>query len=240
LDGYCNLINNSNVSQNFPGCPNNVLNNDEWFAFYAATTSITLEITPSGCAPGTGGQIGMQGAIYSGCGGAVMDNQCACLTNTIELTSNNFVVGQIYYVVFDGCAGSVCNYSVAVTNGSTQAPPPPLPALPSGPPNICSNGGSVTYTIPVVPFATGYTWTIDAPATVTPNAAGTSATVTIPPGTSGTFNLCVNGFNGCSIGPIRCRPINVIAPPTATLSGTTCTAFSRIYRKSKLYFYLCD
>jgi hypothetical protein len=169
LDGYCNLINNSNITQNFPGCPGNVLNNDEWFAFYAATTSITLEITPSGCAPGTGGQLGMQGAIYSGCGGGVMDNQCACLTTTIELTSNNFVVGQIYYVVFDGCAGSVCNYSVAVTNGSTQAPPPPLPALPSGPPNICSNGGSVTYTIPVVPFATGYTWTIDAPATVTPN-----------------------------------------------------------------------
>ncbi len=231
LNQYCNLINNSNVTQNFPGCPNNVLNNDEWFAFYAATTAISIQITPTGCAPGTNGSLGMQGAIYGACGGSsaaswqIMDTQCPCLTTPFTLSATNFVVGQIYYVVFDGCSGSVCNYSVAVTVGSTQAPPPPMPALPSGPATICGNGSNYTYTIPVVPFASGYTWTIDPPGVVTPNAAGTSVTVSFPPGTSGNYNLCVNGFNGCNAGPIRCRPIIVRSPPTATLSGsgTICT-----------------
>ena len=227
LDGYCNLINNSNVSQNFPGCSGNVLNNDEWFAFYAATTSITLVITPSNCLP-SNGQLGMQGAIYGACGGAsnsswqIMDTQCACLTSNITLNATNFVVGQIYYVVFDGCSGSVCNYSVDVTVGSTQAPAPNPPAVPAGPMNVCANGNNVTYTIPPVPYATGYTWTLDpAVGTITPNGAGTSATVSFPPGTSGPVQVCVTAFNGCyPAGPPTCKTINVIPLPTATLSGS--------------------
>jgi hypothetical protein len=34
IDGYCNTINNNNQQQNFPGCNQNVLNNDEWFSFF--------------------------------------------------------------------------------------------------------------------------------------------------------------------------------------------------------------
>ncbi|HRI59444.1 MAG TPA: hypothetical protein PK228_06965, partial [Saprospiraceae bacterium] len=50
LDGYCATINNANSPQPFPGCSNMwQLNNDEWFAFFAGTTSITIEVTPSNC-----------------------------------------------------------------------------------------------------------------------------------------------------------------------------------------------
>ena len=76
LDGYCATINNNNISQTFPGCPGWVLNNDEWFAFYAGTTSITIQVTPSNCSPGA--MMGLQGGIYSGCGPPwnPMDLQC--------------------------------------------------------------------------------------------------------------------------------------------------------------------
>ncbi|HMX42046.1 MAG TPA: hypothetical protein PKD78_17030, partial [Saprospiraceae bacterium] len=45
IDGYCTTINNNNQQQPFPGCNGWVLNNDEWFAFVAGTTTITLQIT---------------------------------------------------------------------------------------------------------------------------------------------------------------------------------------------------
>ena len=118
LNGYCNTINNNNQQQPFPGCPANVLNNDEWFAFYAGTTQISIQITPSNCQ--SGGQQGLQGAIYQGCGPpwVAMDLQCPCSTAPFTLESSNFVIGQIYWIVLDGCGGNVCDYSVQVTSGS--------------------------------------------------------------------------------------------------------------------------
>jgi hypothetical protein len=228
LDGYCNLINNSNVSQNFPGCGNNVLNNDEWFAFYAGTSFISLLITPTNCAPGGGGSLGMQGGIYGACGTnnnnnswQIVDTQCPCSTGPFTL-SGNFTVGQIYYVVFDGCSGSVCDYQVDVTAGSTAAPAPAPPAPPIGPLNVCATGGNTNYTIPIVPFATGYAWSLNpAVGTVTPVGNGTSANVNFPVGTVGVVNVCVSSFNGCNpAGTPTCTPVNVIQPPTATISGS--------------------
>lgn len=63
LDGYCNEINNNNVSQNFPGCPGWTLNNDEWFAFFAGTDSISIQVTPSNCNQGQ--NMGLQAGVLS-------------------------------------------------------------------------------------------------------------------------------------------------------------------------------
>lgn len=101
LDGYCSTINNNNVTQTFPGCPGWTLNNDEWFAFFAGTTTISIQITPSNCTPG--GQMGLQGGIYAGCGPpwTAMDLQCSCTENPFILSSTNFVVGQVYWIVLE-------------------------------------------------------------------------------------------------------------------------------------------
>ena len=94
LDGYCATINNNNTSQPFPGCSGQyVLNNDEWFAFFAGTTSITIQVTPSNCSQ-NGNNEGLQGGISGACMTQVMDVQCQCTENPFILQSNNFVVGQ--------------------------------------------------------------------------------------------------------------------------------------------------
>ncbi len=217
LDGYCATINNSNSPQPFPGCSGQwILNNDEWFAFFAGTTSITIQIVPSNC---NGNNPGLQGGIYAGCGPpwTVMDVQCPCTTNPFLLTSNNFVVGQIYYIVLDGCAGNLCDYTVNVLNGSTVPFPPDNPGPISGLTTVCQ-GSSATYNIAPPAGATIYNWTMT-PSLGTVN--GNSNNVSVAWGnTPGTAELCVGVANYCDTNNVlSCTTITVVPLPTATLSG---------------------
>ncbi len=215
LDGYCNTINNNNVQQTFPGCNQNVLNNDEWFAFYAGTTTITIQVTPSNCSQS--GQMGLQAGIYGGCINQVMDVQCQCTQNPFNLTSNNFVVGEIYWMVLDGCAGNVCDYSIDVTQGSTVGEAPANPGPINGPLNVCQ-GTSTNYNIAPPNAATIYTWTIS-PALGTISNNDNNATVSWG-STPGTAEICVTVANACYANPMpSCTTVVVNPTPTATLSG---------------------
>lgn len=218
LDGYCATINNSNTQQTFPGCPGFALNNDEWFAFFAGSTTISMTITPSNCSPG--GNQGLQGGIYRNCVSAPIDLQCSCTTNPFVLQGNNFIVGQIYYIVLDGCAGNVCDYSVDVTQGSTVSFPP-NPAGPiSGPTTICA-GTTQNFSIAAIPAASTYVWTLDPPVgTVTSN--GVNATVNIPANaTTENTQLCVVAGNACYPNTMpSCIDIEIIPRPTAVISGS--------------------
>ncbi len=216
IDGYCATVNNNNVVQPFPGCPNNVLNNDEWFAFFAGTTTITLEITPSNCQQS--GNMGLQGGIYGACISQIMDVQCPCTQNPFQLTSNNFVVGQIYYLVIDGCAGNVCDYSVAVLEGSTVPFPPDNPGPISGPTTVCTNGSN-GYSITPPNGATQYTWTLNPPLGT---ISGNSNSINISWGANaGTTQLCVQVANFCEVNSNQsCTTITVDPTPTASISGS--------------------
>ncbi|MBI1226780.1 MAG: T9SS type B sorting domain-containing protein [Bacteroidetes bacterium] len=217
LDGYCGTINNNNQQQPFPGCPNNVLNNDEWFAFYAGTTNIAIQISPSNCQ--AGGQQGLQGAIYQACGPpwVSMDLQCPCTTSPFTLQSSNFVVGQIYYIVIDGCGGNVCDYSVQVTQGSTVAQAPGNPGPVTGASPVCVNS-TTAYSATAATGATSYEWTLT-PALGTFNSTTNNVDVTWT--TPGTAQLCVTASNACFTNQTpSCTTIVVLPIPTAMISGT--------------------
>lgn len=227
LDGYCNEINNNNQSRAFPCCPGWTLNNDEWFGFFAGTTTITIEVTPSNC---NGNQPGLQGAIYDNCPPSnpsnawcdanEMDSQCACTEDPFTLSSTNFVVGEVYWIVFDGCGGSVCDYEVQVLEGSTVGFAPDDPGPVTGPTPVCQ-GTTTDYELPPVNGATTYTWTL------TPSNAGTiqgnddDISVAWAAGFSGTATLCVSTSNLCYSNPIQsCITVDVIPKPTASISGS--------------------
>ncbi len=216
IDGYCATVNNNNNVQNFPGCPSNVLNNDEWFAFFAGTTTIEIEITPSNCQ--NGGNMGLQGGIYGGCINNIMDVQCPCEEDPFSLFSSNFVIGEIYWLVIDGCAGNVCDYTVAVLQGSTVPFPPDDPGPITGPVEACVDE-SDDYSILPPNGATEYTWTLD-PSLGT-ISGGDDEDITINWGSAaGTTQLCVQVANGCEINPnLSCITIEVHPEPTATMSG---------------------
>ena len=220
LDGYCATINNSNATQNFPGCPGFVLNNDEWFAFFAGSTTITMIVTPSNCSQGN--NMGLQAGIYANCVSQPMDLQCQCTQNPFTLTANNFVVGQIYYMVLDGCGGNVCDYSIDVTVGSTVGVPPGNPGPITGPTTVCAGTGT-GYSISTVPLATNYTWSLNPTSAGTIAFNGLSTTSVNWPVNSpgGTAELCVRPSNGCyASADTTCVEITIVPKPTATLSGS--------------------
>jgi gliding motility-associated-like protein len=216
LDGYCNTINNNNTPQNFPGCGGPwTLNNDEWFAFYAGSTTITIEVVPSNCS--NGAFEGLQGGIYFGCGGPVMDVQCNCTTNPFTLTSNNFIVGEIYWMVLDGCDGNVCDYTINVLAGSTAGAPPSDPGPITGPIEVCQ-GNTDAYSLAPVNGATIYNWDL------TPNlgsVTGTDNNASVTWSAPGTAQLCVDVANACFANPTTsCITVDVLPLPTADLSGS--------------------
>ena len=223
LDGYCATINNNNTTQTFPGCPGWTLNNDEWFAFFAGTTTISIQVTPSNCS--SGGQQGLQGGIYAGCGPpwTAMDLQCSCTENPFILSSTNFVVGQVYWIVLDGCAGNVCDYAIDVLEGSTVGFPPADPGPITGPVEVCQ-GTSSAYSIAAVTGATIYNWTITPSGLGTITGSGPTSTVNWGANASGTATICVDVANLCfplSGAPLpTCITVDINPKPTATISGS--------------------
>ena len=208
-------MNNNNVVQDFPGCPSNVLNNDEWFAFYAGTTSITIQVVPSNC--NSGPFMGLQGGIYGQCISQIMDVQCQCTQNPFNLTSNNFVVGEIYWMVLDGCDGNVCDFEINVTSGSTVGAAPSAPGPIRGPIVAC-DGEDDDYSIDPPNAATIYNWTLSPPLGT---ISGNDDDISIDWTSSGTTQLCVQVANECYSNPATsCITITVDPELTATLSGS--------------------
>ena len=213
INGYCNTLPSINNQQAFPDCGGNVLNNPSWFSFVAATSgTIGLEIIPSNCQM-TGGQSGMQGAIYEGsCTGSAIATQCNCTTGNFIL-SGPVTAGQSYFIVLDGCAGDVCDYEVNVTSGSTAAVPPPT-EIPIGPDMVCP-GQLINYFININ-NAGNYEWSISNPAVAEFNTpplwVGSDIDVNIIG--EGTFDLCVVGTNVCGLNSgLGCLTITSEIPP---------------------------
>jgi gliding motility-associated-like protein len=218
LDGYCNTINNNNIPQPFPGCAGQwTLNNDEWFAFFAGTTSITIQVTPSNCSPGQ--NMGLQGGIYAQCVSQPMDLQCPCTTNPFILQSNNFVVGQIYWFVIDGCGGNVCDYSIDVLEGSTVGAPPADPGPITGLTTVCQSS-TTGYSITPPNAATIYNWTLNPSNAGTISGSGNSINVNWSNNAT-SAELCVTVANGCYVNPTpSCITVDIVPRPTAIISGS--------------------
>ncbi len=193
LNGYCATLGTNNVNQSFPGCPSNALNNDEWFAFIAGSSFIEIQVVPSNC-QGTNGQFGMQGAIYEGsCTGTPIATQCNCTTSTF-IMSGAFVPGQVYYVVFDGCAGDICDFQVNVLQGSTVPIPPADPSPIQGPTMVCP-GAITNYSLLNANAAT-FNWSITPPnAGNITGSPGGNISVAWANNFTGTANLCVISSN---------------------------------------------
>ncbi|MFN0033788.1 MAG: HYR domain-containing protein [Saprospiraceae bacterium] len=232
LDGYCSTINNNNLERPFPCCGGQwTLNNDEWFGFFAGTATISIQIVPSNCS--SGGSQGLQGAIYDNCppsnnpGNAwcnanMMDIQCPCTENSFTLNSTDFVVGEVYWIVLDGCNGSVCDYTVNVLEGSTVGFAPDNPGVILGTSPVC-NGSSAGYSVAVANGATGYNWTLTPSNAGTLDTDGEEVTVTWSPTFSGFAELCVATSNLCYLNPNEsCFTIQVLPDAARSESVSFC------------------
>ena len=159
VEGYC-----STLPPPIPGnspivniCGQNIaLDNPHWLGFIATSECISITITPSNCQGTPGGFTGMQAAIVSECPfgpiystiGNCIANPCT--TNPFVLSSCQFIIGERYYILLDGCAGDICDYKVTDVIGLEF----PLLFVTSyihelsvtGPPEVCP-GETAQYTI---------------------------------------------------------------------------------------------
>jgi hypothetical protein len=233
LDGYCTSMmieftgNGPNPLCAAGGSPHNPL----WFAFYASCESLELKIIPTNCVP-VGGQIGIQAAIYgynNTNGFCTNSNQtpdvevacfsAPCFTSTQSLIANNLIIGQIYYMVIDGCAGSYCDIEIEVESACNEGPQiADWSQNITGPLSVCENA-KVTYQMPLPAASTMLSWYLDG--TLIHQGPEDKIDVDVPAKTS--FELCVDASNLCvaeSAGPAKkCIQIEVF--PEAKSVGRT-------------------
>jgi len=160
-------------------CSGGTPDNLSWFAFVAGETEIDITVTPSNCQPGsvfTGNPqqtlIGIQAGIYSSCSFLEEDVIAChqdCFLNPgapVNMTSDQFVVGETYYLFVDGCGNAVCDYTVSVNSNVQVFEIPEITTI-SNEYNynfevdtVCQ-GAEVLITIDDWDFDINYEWKID-------------------------------------------------------------------------------
>jgi gliding motility-associated-like protein len=199
-------------------CGTNV-NNSSWIRFQASSSAVSLGINITNC---TGtisplGERGIQLALYNACGFPWTyspsllppnnsigpppndENLPSCYGDGLygfhTLNFNNLVVGNIYYIMFDGWNGNQCDYTITVNNGVQV-----VNITPSANP-ICEGD-----TINLVASAPGtlntFTWS-SVPASSIPS----TSTVQVHPTSSTVYTVVASGICGSQSTSI---PITVI------------------------------
>ncbi|MFZ2897356.1 MAG: hypothetical protein WA004_01965, partial [Saprospiraceae bacterium] len=133
----------------------------------------------------------------------------------ITVTANSLVPGQTYYLMIDGWAGDICDYTIDILQGNIgNLPPPNIPGVITGPMNVCP-GASVSYSVPPGTGISNYDWTLTPAIGSIINDGNNSITINFA--APGTAQLCVTPSNGCATGQTICRTIiSTPIPPQFT------------------------
>lgn len=156
------------------------IENNSWIKFTAGGTTANLRVTISNCWVGAYPSGGIQMQIFSGtnCNGFVPVSSFKEGSNTFTVTANGLTLGNDYYLMVDGYAGDICNYTIQAIDGVA------LPAIVAVPEYICPGQSSIL-TAPL--GAAGYTWY--------PNGE-TTRTISVTPGTTMTYTCIAGGVCG--------------------------------------------
>jgi gliding motility-associated-like protein len=180
------------------------LDNPHWFSFIATSNIVTVTVNPTNCIRGNLPLLGLQGGIVSECPphqsneffqnvGDCVNDPCATTEFTIG-TGGNFIIGQQYWIMLDGCAGSICDYQITHTQGIT-VPYLQDPTVITGPEIICP-GGTGIFTVDDPLFGTTFYWAVDG---IVVTSIGRTLWYTVPEGTpDGIYEICLdNAANAC-------------------------------------------
>ncbi len=154
-----------------------IINNNSWIKFTAASTTATLTVNIYDCWVGNYPSGGLQMQVFEGtnCSNFVPVSNFEESSTGFVITANNLTVGNDYYLMIDGYAGDICNYTITAESGVQ------FPDI-TDVPDICP-GETVTLTAP--PGATSYEWAHD---------GSTTQSVTVTPSTTQTYICEVSGL----------------------------------------------
>ncbi len=183
----------------FPGCPSNSLDNPSWHAFEVNSAGlVTVTVTPSNCqGTGSGGAFGAQYGWYADCSANSQNFgvQCACTGSSGSFSAT--VGAGIYYVMVDGCAADVCDYTIDVV-GDVGGPPVTQPNDPNVFPSDPCPGETVQICTDPIAAADTYIWSF--PPGVIPLGS--------PP-----YCECVDVIWGSNSGAVTVTVLNNCSPP---------------------------
>lgn len=153
------------------------IENNSWIKFTAAATTATLQVSIFDCWVGNYPSGGIQMQIFDGinCDNFIPVSNFEESSTGFTITGNDLTVGNDYYLMIDGYAGDICNYTITAESGVQ------FPDIADVAP-ICI-GESVVLTAP--PGATSYNWLHDGSST---------QSVEVTPGSSQTYYCVVTGL----------------------------------------------
>lgn len=123
LNGYCGNTSSTYTVNTWPELTTafcGSIENNSFIKFEAATTSISLNVEVGNCTNGSGIQFMVFQSATCG-SGPVTNLGCYFQMNPGDnpLTFSGLTPGLTYYLMIDGFAGAVCDYSVTVTSGGS-------------------------------------------------------------------------------------------------------------------------
>ncbi|HRI60398.1 MAG TPA: proprotein convertase P-domain-containing protein, partial [Saprospiraceae bacterium] len=127
-------------------------------------------------------------------------------TTSLNVTWNSNSGGDICVA-----AGNACGLSTPTCLTVTLAPVP-VPTTPQGAATVCA-GNTESYSITPVTGATGYNWSVTAPAVIL-SGQGTTG-IAVNWGNAPAGNVCVNITGACGTSQDVCLPVQINAAPAA-------------------------
>ncbi len=252
LENYCNTMPVSVTPVPATICGTAIsLDNPHWFSFIATANSVSVTIQPTNCLAGGGGAIGLQGAIVLICPspfGGFFETVGSCQASpcsTDEFTigvGGIYEIGRQYWIMLDGCAGSVCDYQITATEGVT-APALDDPHFIVGSTEVCP-GGSAAFTVDEPRLGRSFQWEINGEPI---SSGGRTLFWDVPSGTApGIYEVCLmnasnlcydlvedNGYDPGSI----CTEVEIVAIPETVVGPITICADKGPYAIDGHYIY---
>jgi hypothetical protein len=184
------------------------IENNSWLKFTASATTATFSVTVGNCWVGNYPSGGIQMQIFSGsgcCNFIPVSNFQESSTGFI-LTANSLTVGQNYYLMVDGFANDICNYTIHANSGVL------FPGITAAPSTLCY-GDSTTLTGPN--GASSYQWT---------PGGQTSQSITVAPPTTMNYTCNVGGV--CGSRQTLTKTVTVNPKPTVLINGSAVSTAS--------------
>ncbi len=178
------------------------INNNSWIRFTAALPNASFKINIANCWVGSYPSGGIQMQIFSALSACCNFTPVSDFkegSSTFTINANGLTVGANYYLMIDGFAGDICNYTITALSGVS------FPNIAATATAICP-GTNVTLTGPA--SASSYTWL--------PSGLNTN-TISVSPGSNITYTLIAGGV--CGYKQTLTRPIIVNPLPNVLINS---------------------
>ena len=231
LNGYCGNTSATYSDSSWPELDTafcGSLENNSFLTFIATATTISFQVNVGNCANNDGIQMMIFSAANCG-SGPVTSLTCwnpgTVPTGPATVSASGLVIGNTYYLMVDGWANDVCDYSITAAGGGTQNSVDITPATATvclgSSIDLVASGGNGTFV-----------WSPSTDLNTT-----TGATVTYTPSAVGTYTITVDSTDAntaCS--STDTTTITVVAPITPTFDpiGTLCIGDSFVLPTTSL------